>query len=401
MSNFHKLRAAMREAAYRNQLPAHTDPDRLTATTIALASIKRFYEGYYGKLLGEKIDEGRKLRTTDAQAYERTMETMEGLLGDLHAMRAERRVIETLTSSDFAYGLALTRDIVRRDNLPAFNSDLMAIARRRVVNNFKPVRARGGVNLLDRFLRLRPEATNVQYTGFVGEGELYSAANYELALTLTWEMILNDELGEFQDAMYELGQAAARTRAWIIVDAIRRMATRVPLPNGALGPDIGNINAIVSYLGDQSVGERNISRLVTDIYVPNTSAPVARTAIGSPTIAYVGYPSATGFQAGTANPVYQIADVHPEAILTEMDIADYPGANRKDWIALDRNAAPLELAVLRGYEAGPRTLTKVADTIEFDQGSFDNHIFSVKVSDVAGGAVSDKTAVVIAGGTNG
>ncbi|MBZ9715281.1 hypothetical protein [Deinococcus multiflagellatus] len=375
--------------------------NHLTATVLAMSCIRKFYEGYFGTLLGEKIAEGRKLRTSDDKAYAAAMRTYESLIPDLRGIRAEMRVVEAMTSSDLAYGIAAARDAVRRENLPPFQTDLFDIVRRRTVEDFNPVRARGGVNLLNRFLTLVAEGANVEYTGWVGQGEFYSVAKYELALALTWEALQKDKLGEFQDAMYELGQAAARTRAWAVVDAIRRMANRLPLPNGGLGPNISNINAVRSYLANQLDAQgRPVARALTDLFVPIGHVGTADTAMASQQLAYVGYAAGNPQQLPTANPVYRAATVHGEEILTLMGVDDYPGHNINDWIAVARGTTPVEVAVLRGFEGGPRTLTRIAETVEFDSGSFSQMIFEVKVLDALGAAVSDKTGILIASGNS-
>jgi hypothetical protein len=386
--------------------PNSSDPvqqaNRLTATMLMMSCTAKFYEGYYGELLGKKIEEGRKLRTTDAKAYANVMRQFESLIPDLRATRAEMRVVEAMTTSDLAYGIAAARDAVRRENLPPFQTALFDIVRRRTVDDFNPVQARAGVNLLHRFLPMVAEGANVQYTGWVGQGDYYSAAKFELAVALTWEAILRDKLGEFQDAMYELGQAAARTRAWAVVDAIRRGATRLLLPDGAMGPNISNIQAVRAWLANQNVDGKVVSRMLSDIYVPIPFSDTADLALGSPGTSFIGYPQGAGLgqQLPTMNPVFGKAVSHPEAILTEAGVDEYPGQDINDWIGVARDTRPVEVATLSGFEGGPRTLTRVADTVEFDSGSFSQMIFEFKILDAYGAAVSDKTGVVIASGNN-
>lgn len=395
----HRLRTQMREAVSKGYVPTTTNPDKLTASVLVMTCVKKFHEGYYGALLDKKMTEGRALRTSDRAAYDNAMQTFEGLLTDLQGLR-DRRMVEALTGTDLAYGIAAARDASRRERLAPFESDLLALAlqRARTVENLKPVRTRDGVRLADRFLQMRQESTNVAYTSWTGATEMYEVNNWELGLEFTWEMLVNDEFGELQDAMYELGQAAARTRARSVIDAIRARIPRLELPDQALGPIIENIKAIRAHLANQSVNGQVVSRALSDIYVPHLWRSELDVSLESSTVAVVGAtPSGDGRFVGTQNSVYRAARPHSEAILTEAAPSD-PNHSVKDYIAVDASRRPLEFATLRGFEGGPVTLTKVADTVEFDHGTFDNSLFSVKIKDVHGVGISDATALILVAG---
>jgi len=393
------VRRAYESAGVRpNTGDPESQSDQLVSTFVGMSLIKRFYEGYYGKRFTDQMEEGRKLRVSDPKLHAATIKRLEALVIDLSQMRGKIRVVEAITTSDLIYGLATTRDIVRRDNLPAFRSDLFDLAKLRTVENFNPVAARGSVNLLDRFLPRTPEGTNVRYTGWIGTGEYYSASKFEVGVSITWEAIMNDTLGEYQDAMYELGQAAARTRAWVLLDAVRTQAFRLPLPNAALGPNIGNIDAARNYLANQTVNGRPVSRGISDIYLPNNWTGTANAALTSQGLTYGGYVNTTTPGMSTSNPVYGIALPHAETIITEAGVDAYAGQSVNDWIAADRTTQPLELSRLRGFEAGPKTLTRVSETAEFDSGDFGQMVFEMKILDAIGAAVKDKTGIILVAG---
>jgi len=403
-----RMSRAVRSGAVRRAFessgvrPNTSDPesqtDQLVATFVGMSLISRFYEGYYGKRFTDQMEEGRKLRVSDPKLHAATIARLENQVKDLRKMRGQIRVVEAITTSDLIYGLATTRDIVRRENLPVFKSDLFDLADLRTVENFNPVAARNSVNLLNRFLPRAPEGTNVQYTGWIGTGELYSASKFEVALSLTWEAILNDTLGEYQDAMFQLGQAAARTRAWVLLDAIRTQAFRLPLPNAALGPNISNLDAARNYLANQTVSGNPVSRGITDIYVPNNLIGTANASLTSQGLTYGGYVNTVTPGMSTTNPVFGIATPHAETIITEAGVADYAGQSVNDWIAADRSTKPLELARVRGFEAGPRTLTRVSEEVEFDMGDFSQMVFEMKILDAVGAAVKDKSGIILVAG---
>lgn len=410
MSQVSKIRMGYREAAIRGYIPEGIE-NRLTMMTILEAGIQAFHRGYFKDLLDLNIEKSREQRISNREGWDMALAAQDALLEDLSGVRWAHRQTETLTTSDFALALAYSRDAAQKPGYAPFESELLKAARVRNVPNFKPIKARGATNLLHRFLALRPEATNVLYTGFIGQGEFYSVANYELAIAYTWEMFVNDEIGDFVDAMEELGEAAARTRAWSVIDAIARQAPRLALLNGELGPTVENIQAVQADMAEQHIQGRTVARTVTDLYLPTIWGPLARVVLGSQSLAYTGG-GATPSAHPPMNPVYQAATAHNEPIMSEIFVtgpegnpkyndaaAGYADLSGRDWVALDRNARGLEISYLDGFQSGPKTYTKIPDTVELNQGSFENHTYAVKIGDVHGAAVADKSAVRIVQGT--
>ena len=410
MSQVSKLRMGFREAAIRGHIPEHL-ADKLTMMTILEAGIQAFHRGYFKDLLTQNLEKSREQRISNREGWDMALAAQDALLEDITGVRWAHRQTETLTTSDFALALAYTRDAAQRPRYAPYESELLKVARARTVANFKPIKARGATNLLHRFLALRPEATNVVYTGFIGQGDFYSVANYELAIAYTWEMYVNDEIGDFVDAMEELGEAAARTRAWSVIDAIARMAPRVALLDGEFGPTIANIQAVRADLAEQTVDGRFVARTMTDLYLPATWMSVADVALGSQNVAFVGAAPNPVTAQGNINPVYRAATAHAEPLMAEIfaagpegnpryedPAAGYAQLSPRDWVALDRGARPLEIAYLEGFQSGPKTYTKAPDVVELNHGAFENHTFAVKVGDVHGATVADKSAIRIAQG---
>ncbi len=402
MRHADKLNSTFRQAIFEGRLPGGeggVNTERLTALTLALGVVKRFHEGQYGKIFTDKLEEARQFRLKDPEGYARAAAGYSNVAKEISGGRVqELRLIETLTTSDLAYALGTTQDTIRRDNRPPFATALLdpSVVRRRTVDNTLPVQARGGVELLHRFLKRRPEDTNTEYTGWIGRGEYYTIAEWELGLSFTRPMLLNDKYGELQDAAYELGQNAARTRPMIVLDAIYAFAPSLVLPHGSNGPDLTNMQAVLAYMADQTINGRGYSTAPTDVYFANLWRVVANATLNTQSV------PATGGGAGAVpNPVYQGYAAHPEPVFGDITTAEIAGFYKKDFIAMDSSKTPIEFTTLRGYEAGAKTFTQVADVVELDVGSFDNSIFRVKLSDYCGAGVADKSGVLRVSGQDG
>lgn len=399
-----RLKHYFREQVRTNPQLRNVNPDRLTVANLALNLQARFYEGYFGSdRVRKAMREGAELRRRDPQAYQRQLDDWAAHHGELRQMGMNTvRTVETLVSSDLAYAIGSLRDSELLDNRPAFQTDLYDLTTRRQRDNLKPLKTRGGVELADRLLAVRAENTTHLQTSWVARGTNYSMYNLERGAELTWEAILNDEFDEYGDMVYQLGEAAARTRAWLIVDAVRRSANFIRLPAGGSGPNMDNIEAASSYLGQQVVDGATYSRNLTDIYVPGFWRAIANRSVNGATVVVVGGAAGDIQRVNPLNPAAN-TNVHVEEVMAELpvDPAEFPNQSNLDWIAADPAKKPVEFAVHSLFAAGPRILTRLPNIIELDNmGSFSEHIIETKISDVAGAEVKDKTAVLLVSGQN-
>ena len=361
-----------------------------------------FHKAYFGEILDKQIE---SVRAMDHEATETALVKVEHLIGDLERVRRGHK--ETLTTSDFPLALAQARQYAQRDAYALPESDLIQFATRRTAPNFKPLNAsRPGV-LNHRFAPIRPEATNIEYTSFFTSEEGYTVADNALALALTWEMYVNDDLGEFNQAAAALGVTFRATRAMVLIDAILRKAARIPLVNGEQGPTVANLDEIADWMGqrvDAPTGRR-VSRSVTDLFVPTKWRRLADRSMGGEYLVPTGGANGTLVMADNRNPVYQLAKTHVEDMIADV-LAEFPerydakGISPDDYIVMANGAQkPLELATLRGYEGGPRTFTRMVNVDETDlEGDFDNRGFALKVHDVIGADLRDPYALAIAQG---
>lgn len=398
-----QVQTYFREQVRNNPQLRSANPDRLTLASFALNLQKRFFEGYFGeKRVSQAMKEGAELRRKDPAGYAQALTDYAGYHGELRAMGMNTvRTVETLVSSDLAYAIGSLRDAERVDNRPTFATDLYDLVKRRTRNDLKPIKTQSGIQLADRLLRVRAENTVHLQTSWVARGEDYTMMNVELGDELTWEAILNDQLDEFGDYLFELGQSAARTRAWGIMDAIRRSANFVRLPDGDMGPNMDNIEWASNFLGNQTVDGATYSRALTDIYVPTFWGPTANKAVRGDTVVIVGGANGDVQRMNPGNPAANTR-VHVEEIMAELPVspADYDARqSNRDWIAAAPDKQPVEFSVHTLFAAGPRILTRLPDVVELDSmGSFADHVIEAKITDLFGAQVRDKTAILLVGG---
>ncbi|WP_394649192.1 hypothetical protein, partial [uncultured Deinococcus sp.] len=233
----------------------------LTIQMVLEAGQQAFHQAYYGNVLDKQLE---NVRAMDEVGTAAAMQRLEHLIPDLEKVRRMHR--ETLTTSDFPLALAQARQYAQRPEYTIPESDLIQFANRRTAPNFKALKATRPGAIGHRFLPVRPETTNIEYTKFFTSEEGYTVADYALAEAFTYEAYINDDLGEFTRGAAALGIAARVTRASVLLDVILRKAPRVPLNDGELGPNISNIDAVADYMAqrvDATTGRR-VSRKPTD-----------------------------------------------------------------------------------------------------------------------------------------
>lgn len=383
-----EIRTAYRLAAAKGVIP-EAAVEKATLATILEAGTSAFHRAYFGKGWNEAVDAARAQHdgTNDA------MVMAEALITDILPMR--KALGAAMTTTDFPLALAQIRDRVRRRAYDPVESNVAALARRRTATDFKPLRGIRGY-AFDR-LKLRPEATSVEYASFGSTEDGYRVANWELAIAFSWESWVNDDLGEFVIAMEGLGRAARRNRALVIFEAIVAGTSRTTLSGtneegtaAAGGPTAANIVAAYAALAGQTNADgKPIPRLLTDIAVPAKWTITARTTLRSEHAV-----AATSTRGMRANAAFGLANLLVEPMMAE--VMGVGGSNTvSDWLAFDSTQDWLEFAALSGYEAGPRTFTKLPDVVEtIDEGSFDNKSLAVKVSDNIGAKVVDAKSIL-------
>jgi hypothetical protein len=373
----------------------------LTIQMVLEAAQQHFHRAYFGDLLDTELD---NVRALDHSAKEAAYLRMEGLILDFEKTRRAHR--ETHTTSDFPLAVAQARQAAQRQAYTLPESDLPRFAARRTASDFKVLKGARPGSIGHRFLPVRPESTNIEYSKFFTSEEGYTVADYALALTFTFEAYVNDDLGDFTAAAADLGNVARRTRASVIVDAALRKSTRIPLLNGEQGPTPENLDIIAEYLGNQtdSATGRRAGRRVTDLFVPTRWERKATASMASEYLIPVGGASGVLALVPNRNPAYQLGAVHVEDLIADL-LAEYPeryaakGISADDYLVADGRNQPFELATLNGYQGGPKVFTRMVNVDETDlEGDFENRNFAMKVHDVVGATVRDPNGVAIAQG---
>ncbi|WP_407572131.1 hypothetical protein [Deinococcus altitudinis] len=372
----------------------------LTMQTVLEAMQQGFHKAYYGGLLDKELDNVRGL---DHDVKERALINMEAMIGDFERTRRAHK--EVHTTSDFPLAVAYARQAATRPGYTYEESDLPSFATRRTAQDFKVLKGHRPGAIGHKFLPVRPESTNVQFTKFYVSEDGYSVANYELGIPFTWESWINDELGDLAAAAADMGNVARRTRAMVIVDAIFRGAFRIPLVDGEQGPTGPNLDAVATYMANQvTVDNRRVGRRVTELFVPIQWERLANRSMENETVIALGTGNGTPALVSNRNPVFNLAGVHVEDIIADI-LDEYPdryaakAISASDYIVMDGARKPVELATLRGYEGGPKTFTLLPDVVETDlEGSWNTHTIAMKVTDNVGAGLSDPYAVAIAQG---
>jgi hypothetical protein len=370
--------------------------NRLAVATVLAAGVTAFHRAYFGdKEWGKAVEDSRVAKH---ESHELAMGLVENvLLSDVKPILRQLGAVQTTT--DFPLALAQIRERVRRGSYNPVESSFWQVATRRTAQDFKKLR---GVRT-DPFNRLpkRPEGTDVEYADFGSTEDGYQVANYELAVALTWEAWINDDISEFVTALANLGVAGRRTRGLVMFEALKAITRTTPSgandegTAAAGGPTRANLVWAYQTLADQTNADgKPIPRLLTDIAVPAKWTITGRQALNSEFTVLAGGSGKS--RESQNNAAFGLAQMNVEAMMAEVTAGT---STATDWLAYDRTQQFMEFAALRGYEGGPRTFTKMPDVVETDmEGSFDNKSIAVKVSDNVGAKVVDEKSVLLVAG---
>lgn len=396
--------AAQQTPIVRRALDRHRVTEaQLSLGVVGLHALRQCAEGYFGAAAyREKARELKQLRAENPNAYHAIKEQVAHHSEALFENPQLLRIAETLTTSDVATVIGSLRyDYEAEDNRPDFRTDLMRITRQRTRTELGQYRVAGGVRLRRKLLTVRPEGTANIHNSWEQDVSTYSIENFQDGFELTWEAYNTAErTGDWLEALRELAQNAARTRAAVIIDAIRSAANVIDL-NNANGPTIENVKAIDDLLGQMQINGVSYSRRLTDIFVPTKWRGVARDAMTTSSIIYTGGSNGPLEARSSSNPMYG-RNAWEETAMTDTPLTSEQsarGVGLFDWIAADADAKPVELGVFSGYENGAVFMVKIGEVrnLQAPPISYDSHLIEVKVSDLIGATVRDRSAVVIVG----
>ena len=367
------LHARFQVAEARGEIPEGT-AGQFTFATIAETGITAFARAYYGQ-------EAFAAAQSAAQSEQASLELAEAYIDDIAAIQRVNGMMATHSTSDFPLMLSTARINAVRNQYASPDSAWRSFASVTTASDFRTIRS---LRLTDTGeLVLRPEGTNVTYTTFSESDDGYRVANYERALSYTWEMWKNDEVGAFTRALESLGRGALRTEAMVVFTAIRDGLVRAALPGGGGVPTIARLTELENLFAQRTFTDADGNSLeygytLTDI-IHGTSQRIAFNQVLSQQF--------TDFNNGTPNPVAGAFSTHLERLWARVMGRDYVGYDRDvDW---------LEVAFLDDYAGGPKTFTKIPNVREHpNEGSFENHSLHIKVGHTLGAKVIEPTAAI-------
>lgn len=309
--------------------------------------------------------------------------------GNFASILEENGFKATHTSSDFPKALAALRQRIIRQDTPVAMANWRSWIPSRLVTtqpDFKQIR---GLNMSEMAgLKLRPEATDVQYTTVSFTADGYFMSNYERALKYTWEMWVNDEVRAWERALMKMGEAALRTEAIVIFNVILAGVSRSSETGVTTGsPTAARIAAASLAMSTRTITDADGAThegeiMPTDIVYPTKWRDVVTIALGT---------QFTDLNNGAPNPAYRSVEPRLERL--------WGGVFASDWILFDNNIDWIEVSFLNdgehNFAAGPATYTKMPDVLELpNQGSFDSHTLAVKVGHVLGAKITNTAGVL-------
>lgn len=347
---------------------------KLTVAALLEGGAKAFHKEYFGHNAWAK--EAASVRQLEKEGAEILGGLQESMLSDLSSTRSVLRagISESgHVTTDFPLILASLRQRSVRDGYEQADSSLAGLAELRPVSDFRLIQGVTISNFED--LEVQPENEDVDYASFEYTKDQYRVAMYAKAFKFNYQMWKNDDYGLLMRVMKKAGRKARRLRDVVVADAIIAGTTRVVYGGSAGGPEIDRLNDVITKQGDLVVNGERQPRRVTDLLLPLSWQTLAQSTLNSQTL------NRTGDKAPTANPVLGAATPKTDIVWSEK-------AGR-DWIAYDRNEELVELSVLDDFEAGPLTITKLADVGEHpEMGAFSDNGCHIKWCDACGASMT-------------
>lgn len=317
-------------------------------------------------------------------------------------MRAKADVMESLTTSDFPQLLGSALGTKLQASYTGIAPVWQQYATRVVVPNFKPQRL---VSILggQRGLSLVPEATEYPASDLDTALFEFRVRKYGDRIPLTWEMIVNDELGAFRDLDQRLAVEARDTEGVVTASALLKQDRSdvntdfFSAKNGNAPQNVpltmDNLRAVIQDLSTKkNAAGQTLIRPNLVLVVPPTLEYQARSILAATEVRTV----IDNVTTVSANPV---ANALPLVVDPNL-LLNTNGKAATTWYVLPAPNA-VRPAVITGFLAGHETpdLRVKADTgnalgggaITPEQGSFDDDTIQYRVRHIVGSVAADPT----------
>lgn len=321
----------------------------------------------------------------------------------------EARLEEAITTSDFPYlfGQVIDRQLLA--NYKAVYADWRSYVRMSTVPDFNTVR-REKLHGSDNHLDEVPEKGEYQPVKPVNCRYTYNVKKYGRQFDISWESILNDSLGAFNDIPTRFATAALRSEARFVTGlyagsggdgnsslygATITDCGQAITNLGVLPLTIQNLETTMALMAAQldPKGEP-IGIMPKHLVVPPALEFTARSILTSTTKMYLDVAAATAIPMPTTNVIPQMGlQLHVDPFLP---IIDTTHGNTAWYLFADPSqGAALEFAYLRGYES-PEVVMKASDKVSVGggisspfSGDFATDNIMYRVRHVFGGAPLD------------
>jgi len=287
------------------------------------------------------------------------------------------KFMEAITTDSFPYllGHIIDREVLARYGVAV--TDWKSYFRMKTLRNFNTVRRHKVVGNDDRLPQVAEKGEYL--VGQVAEGRYtYNLLKYGRQFDISWEAVINDDLGAFDDIPERMANAAIRTEAFNATSTFAAAAG----PNGALfgAPivdvdgqavtnqgvlplTIANLETTLELMAAQTdVNGEPIAPIGLHLVVPTplkfTAQQILTSALKQWTEGAVGVP----VPYPTANVVAQQGiQLHVDPYLQVVDVS---GTNDTTWylFADPSQGAAMEFGHLRGHEA-PEICMKASDKV--------------------------------------
>ena len=361
----------------------------------------------------------RALRRAPRAAYVAKLAEASEFLSDVLAgKRPAYYLTEALTTSDFPL---LMGDILDRQLLGRYNEappTWQNYCKRGLVRDFRTVRRLSVDGVEGRYYPTyrHAERTNVRHdSSLIETGYTYNVEVYEKAISIDWQMLINDDLGAFQDLPLRLARGARRTEEYFVttmfVDSAGPHASLYTSGNA----NIVTSNPALSIAGLQTAfaklaaqtdasGEPILIEMV-ELVVPPAMEVTALNILNALQL-WVD----TNASAGTAQQNLVTVNWMRNRVRLSVNpyipvVASSSNGNTSWFLfANPNNGRPaLELGFLMGYETpgiyqkAPNTM-RVGGAVDPTLGDFETHAITYKGMHIIGGTTLDPKMTV---GSNG
>jgi len=329
---------------------------------------------------------------------------------NLPAHKHEYLLREAMTTSDFPH---LFGDVLDRQVLASYKAVdpvWKAIVKMSTVRDFKTSRRfaiAGGDSVLPRV----PEKGEYLATDRTEDYYDLSVLKYGQQFDISWETLINDDLGALKDTPERFARAAVRTEHDLVTSTYAGNTTlykRVAAPNNAVGTalSIASLETGVEYMASVlDANNQPIQNRAKYLVVPPGLEMTARQILTSANKMWL---SDTDPAAATAYPMTNTIAQYGLTLIVDPYLAIYgtnAAARLSQWylFADPKDIAALEFAHLRGHER-PEICMKASDKVTVGGGAIgpmsgdfatDNVLYRVR--HVFGGTTLDWRATYLGG----